>query len=119
MKYLILKISLIITGLVLLLTIYNKSRKKVGGHCEYMISVGEYKIDQIEMKNDTNYSIRFINTMMPKITQELTQDFINRFIPNFSNEIIQDTNQVYIITADVISSGTCTPEIVTGIKLKN
>ena len=119
MNYLRINIFLLIIGMTILLVGCDNFKKKDGGSCEYARLIEAYKIDQIDMKNESNYSIRFINKVRSEITRELNQNFIKENIPNFNSDIMQDTSKVYMITVDIITSGSCTPEIITGIKLKN
>ena len=56
--------------------------------------------------------------MRSEITRELNQNFILADIPDFNSYIMQDTNQIYLISINIITKGSCTPEIVTGIELK-
>ena len=119
MNYLRINIFLLIIGMTILLVGCDNFKKKDCGSCEYARLIEAYKIDQIDMKNESNYSIRFINKVRSEITRELDQNFIKANIPNFNREIMQDTSKIYMITVDIIKSGSCTPEIITGIKLKN
>ena len=120
MKYLKIHISIFITGLTIFLVGCDNSKNKPGsGGCEYVNLIEEYRIDKIAMINDTNDRIRFVNTMRPELTRVLNRNQIKADIPEFNDNIMQDTSQIYIITVDIITSGSCTPEIITGIELKN
>ena len=52
------------------------------------------------------------------MTRDLNQNFVKANIPNFNSNIMQDTNQVYVTTTEVISSGFCIPELARVIDLE-
>ena len=120
MKYLRLHIATLITGMTILLVGCDYSKNKPGsGGCEYVNLMEEYRIDKIDRINDPNYRIRFVNTVRSELTRELNRNQVKADIPEFNDNMMQDTSQIYIITVDMITSGSCTPEIITGIELKN
>lgn len=120
MKYLRLHIFTLIIGMTILLVGCDNSKNKPGsGGCEYVNLMEEYRIDKMDIINNTNYRIRFVNTKNSEVTHELDINHVKADIPDFNDNMMQDTSQLYIITFDMITSGSCTPEIITGIELKN
>lgn len=119
MKCLRLYISTLITGVTLLLVGCDNSKNKPGsGGCEYVNLMEEYRINKIDIIKDSMYSIQFINTKSPELLRELNTNQVKANIPEFNDNMMRDTSQIYIITIDVITSGSCTPEIIRGIELK-
>jgi|GEM_PF-2786698 len=117
--YLRLKIYLFIASTtVLLVGCNNLNNKQEGGACEYVDLVEEYRIEKVYPINDTNYRVQFINNQSPEKTLALNSNQLKADIPEFNEEMMGDTSQTYIISLDVIISGSCKPEIIRGIKLK-
>jgi hypothetical protein len=120
MKNLRLHITALLIGMTFFLVGCDKFKNKPGsGGCEYENLTEDYRIDKTAKTNDTNFSIRFVNTMRPNLTRELNRNQVKADIPEFNDTMIKDTSQIYMITVDIITSGSCNPEIITGIELKN
>jgi len=120
MRLLRLPIYKLLTAITILLLGCDNFKNKPGsGGCKYVNLTEDYRVDKIPKTTDTNYKIRFINTVRPELTRELKRNQIKADIPEFNDMMMQDTSKVYMITVGIITSGTCTPEIITGIELKN
>jgi len=89
-----------------------------GGACEYVNLVEEYRIDTSSSINNTSSNIRFVNTERSEIVRDLNRNLIKSSIPELNDNLIQDTSQIYIISIDIITRGSCTPEIITNLELK-
>ena len=120
MRLLRLPIYKLLTAITILFLGCDNFKNKLGsGGCKYVNLTEDYRVDKIPKTTDTNYRIRFINTVRPELTRELKRNQIKAGIPEFNDMMMQDTSKVYMITVGIITSGTCTPEIITGIELKN
>jgi hypothetical protein len=110
----------LLTAITILLLSCNNFKNKPGsGGCEYFNLTEDYRIDKIIKTTDTSYRIRFVNMVRPELIRELNQNQIKANIPEFNDAMMQNVNKIYMITVDIIKSGSCTPEIITGIELKN
>jgi len=89
------------------------------GDCKYESFKGEFRIDNINMANDTNYRIRFVNTENLEFILELNQSYVKADIDEFNDNTMKDKSQIYIISGDLIISGSCAPENINKIELKN
>jgi hypothetical protein len=89
------------------------------GDCKYENFAENFLIKRIDKSIDTNYKIQFVNTENPEFEFELNQSYIKVSLPVFDDSIMQNQNQVYRIKGNRIISGTCAPENIHEIKLKN
>tara|TARA_B110000495_G_C22610958_1_gene364625 strand:+ start:221 stop:613 length:393 start_codon:yes stop_codon:yes gene_type:complete len=110
----------LILSLILLIFGCNLNRDCEGcGDCKYENFAENFLIKRIDKSIDTNYKIQFVNTENPEFEFELNQSYIKVSLPVFDDSIMQNQNQVYRIKGNRIISGTCAPENIHEIELKN
>ena len=120
MKYLKINNSTLIFSFTILMLGCNFNQDCNGcGGCRYETFEETFVINNIDKTDKTNYKIQFVNTNNADFKFELNKSYIKVALPEFSDSLMNSPNQVYRIKGDKIISGSCAPENIHEIELKN
>lgn len=111
--------SLVFISVTLLSGSVSCESNEGGKNCEYESFTDEFHIDYINKTNDTNYRIRFVNLKNTEFTIELNESFVDASMNDFNDNLMHDKKQIYIIKGELITSGSCDPQKIQEIELKN
>ena len=89
------------------------------GDCEYEDFEETFKIQEIDSSVTTNYKILFVSSINPKFNFTLNQSFVKADLTEFDDAVMKNEEQLYLIRGNKITSGTCAPENIHQIELKN
>ena len=109
----------LISIVLITLFIISCKKEKVGGECDYATVIKEVKVTFIDgsiSNDDFMISFQPLGTDGNEVYRVNKNDFI-KINRNFDLKQLLDSNQVYNMKIDEISKGSCTPFIITDIKL--
>ena len=89
------------------------------GGCVYEDFEETFKIEEIDSSVTTNYKILFVSSINPKFNFILNQSFVKADLPEFNDGVMKNEEQLYLIRGSKITSGSCAPENIHQIELKN
>ena len=89
------------------------------GDCEYEDFEETFKIQEIDSSVTTNYKILFVSSINPKFNFILNQSFVKAALTEFDDGVMKNEEQLYFIRGNKITSGSCAPENIHQIELKN